>query len=414
MNKKRVVFLGYGDLSPNGSGKAKEVFYITKGLYKNGLLAKALVRDFNKNALKTVNGLEYSLVRPIPLGNLTPKLLGAIRKVLKININNRYYSERLFSICANNWLIKNRDKYDIVLGMSRLVESFKIVKQIGKTIILYGSGEHPLSFINKYKKENEKWKIQKVPMAWDERQFARFAESIRLSDFIITLSRESKRSYIEHGYDSKKIYICPLGTDLSLESRAIIKTNFNKKCSFNVVFMGRVGVMKGTQYLLEAWKRANLPKNAVLHICGSHPYGASEIINRFKNLKNVCYPGFVNAKEYFEKADVFVLPTLSEGFPRSVLEGMSYGLPGIVTPAASESILHKKNGIIVPYCDSNSIAYWLKQLYKNKEMRKKIGLEAKKVMEDYTWEKFSNNIIESTEDVIRKVRLQGKYDYINS
>jgi len=106
----------------------------------------------------------------------------------------------------------------------------------------------------------------------------------------------------------------------------------------------------------------------------------------------VYYPGFVNPNEYFRKADVFVLPTLSEGFPKSVLEAMSYGLPGIVTPMASEPVVHGENGFIVPYRDSDSIAYWLRKLYEDKELRVRIRSAASETVRKYSWEVFSSNV----------------------
>ncbi len=388
MHEKRVVFLGYGDLSPNKGGKSKEIFYITKGLYENGLLGKSLVRDFEKGA---VAGLKNVLIRPIPFGNLIPKSIGAFGKILKVNINNRYYSERLFSLCAKRWLIKNKDKYDVVLGTVRLTEAFETAKDSGKTTVLYVTGEHPLSFKEKYENEIKKRGISKVPSAWSDKHLDAYIRSIELSDYIIALSHESKKTYVKRGCESSKIYVCPLGTDAASAPITEQRANSNND-KFVVVFMGRIDVAKGVQYLLEAWRQARLPKDAVLYVCGKHPRGAHKITNRFKELENVYYPGFVDSKEYFQKADIFVLPTLSEGFPRSVLDAMSYGLPGIVTPIASEPIVHGENGLIVPYCDSESIAHWLRKLYKDREMCKRLGSEAGKVARKYSWEGFSNNI----------------------
>lgn len=402
MNKQRVVFLGYGDASPSGPGKSKTVFYITKGLYQNGLLVKSLVRDFDRKAINTIDGLRKFVIKPIPFGNLIPKFLGAIGKILKLNINNRYYSERLFSLYSRRWLLKNKDKYDIVMGTVRLAEAFKEAKKLGKITVLYASGEHPLSFREKYRKEREKWKIQKISPTRKDKHLFKYEESIEFSDYIIALSRESKKTYIKYGYDDNKIYVCPPGVHIGQESRVNERLDLGRKDRFNVVFMGRVDVLKGVQYLLEAWRKVDLPDNAVLHICGKRPPGAAKIIRHFKDLKNVHYPGFVDARKYFQKADLFVLPTLSEGFGRSVLDAMSHGLAGIVTPMAAEPIIDQKNGIVVPSCDSDSIAFWLKKLYEDEELRKRIGFEARKVTKKYTWENYCRNIILIIENIMSK------------
>ncbi|MDA7858006.1 glycosyltransferase family 4 protein, partial [bacterium] len=363
MNKQRVVFLGYGDASPFSRGKAKTVFYITKGFYQSGLLVKSLVRDFDRKAINSINGLGELVIKPIPFGNLIPKFIGAMRKKLRLNINNRYYSERLFSLCSRRWLIKNEDKYDIVVGTVRLAEAFKTAKKLGKITVLYASGEHPMSFREKYRKEKEEWKIRNVSPAWKDRHFFKYEESIRFSDYIIALSKEAKKTYIKRGYNSNRIYVCPPGIHIDKEGIVNESSRLDRKDRFNVIFMGRVDILKGVQYLLEAWRKASLPSNAVLYICGKQSPDAAEIVRHFKDLKNVHYPGFVDAREYFQKADLFVLPTLSEGFGRSVIDAMSYGLAGIVTPMAAEPVIHKKNGIVVPPCDSDSIALWLKKLY---------------------------------------------------
>lgn len=402
MKRQRVVFLGYGDASPSGPGKSKTVFYITKGLYQSGLLVRSLVRDFDRKTINTIDGLRKLVIKPIPFGNLIPKGIGAIGKILRLNINNRYYSERLFSLYSRRWLLKNKDKYDIVMGTVRLAEAFKAAKNLGKITVLYASGEHPLSFREKYRKEREKWKIQNISPTRTDKHFFKYEESIKFSDYIIALSKESKKTYIKQGYNGNMIYVCPPGIHIGQENRINERLDLDRKDRFNVVFMGRVDVLKGVQYLLEAWRKVNLPSNAVLYVCGKQPPGAAEIIRHFRDLKNVHYPGFVDARKYFQKADLFVLPTLSEGFGRSVLDAMSHGLAGIVTPMAAEPIIDQKNGIVVPPCDSDSIAFWLKKLYEDEELRKRIGFEARKVTGKYSWENYCRNIILIIENIMSK------------
>ena len=121
--------------------------------------------------------------------------------------------------------------------------------------------------------------------------------SIEFSDYIIALSRESKKTYIKYGYDNNKIYVCPPGVHIGQEGRINESLDSDRKDGFNVVFMGRVDVLKGVQYLLEAWRKVDLPDNAVLHICGKRPPGAAKIIRHFKDLKNVHYPGFVDPRK---------------------------------------------------------------------------------------------------------------------
>lgn len=61
--------------------------------------------------------------------------------------------------------------------------------------------------------------------------------------------------------------------------------------------------------------------------------------------------GFVpEAARYLKAFDVFVLPSLKEGLPYTILEAMHAGLPIVATSVGGipDVIEHKKNGILVP------------------------------------------------------------------
>ena len=76
-----------------------------------------------------------------------------------------------------------------------------------------------------------------------------------------------------------------------------------------------------------------------------------------------------------------VLPSLRrEGLPKSVIESMVYGTPAIVTDSGGspELIEDKVSGLIVPPADDNAIAKAIEFLYDNQELRKQMGVNARK------------------------------------
>lgn len=121
-------------------------------------------------------------------------------------------------------------------------------------------------------------------------------------------------------------------------------------------------VNKGIQYLIEACqllvKQQPELKNSVgLVVLGGH---AEEITARF-DLPT--YPlGYVNDTkkivDVYNAVDLFVLPSLSENLPNTIMEAMACGVPcvGFEVGGIPEMIDHRENGYVAHYKDAQSLA----------------------------------------------------------
>ena len=119
---------------------------------------------------------------------------------------------------------------------------------------------------------------------------------------------------------------------------------------------------KGMQYLIEACQRleASHPgfarQTAVL-ILGDK---ADEVV---RELPFAAYSlGYVSDEptitQVYQAADAFVLPSLSENLPNTIMEAMACGLPcvGFRVGGIPEEIDHLKNGYVAQYCDADDLA----------------------------------------------------------
>ena len=92
-------------------------------------------------------------------------------------------------------------------------------------------------------------------------------------------------------------------------------------------------------------------------------------------------------KELLLAADIAVFPSLKEGLPLSLLEKMAMGLPVIVSDIdeLTTVIEHEKNGLTYELGNDNDLTDKMSILLNNKEMRRELGGEArKKVEENYS------------------------------
>ncbi len=89
-----------------------------------------------------------------------------------------------------------------------------------------------------------------------------------------------------------------------------------------------------------------------------------------------------NASNYLPAFDIFVLPSLKEGFPWAVLEAMSAKLPVIATQVGAnpEIIENQKNGILVKPADPLAMASAIKHLIDNDAIRREMGIQGHQLL----------------------------------
>jgi glycosyltransferase involved in cell wall biosynthesis len=114
-----------------------------------------------------------------------------------------------------------------------------------------------------------------------------------------------------------------------------------------VLWLGQVNLRKGIQYLIGA-ARLLEGENIQFDVVG--PVGISQAAIAAAP-RNMVFHGRVprdQASTWYRRGDVFVLPTLSDGFAITQLEAMSHGLPVIATPCCGEVVNDGVDGFVVP------------------------------------------------------------------
>ena len=99
-----------------------------------------------------------------------------------------------------------------------------------------------------------------------------------------------------------------------------------------------------------------------------------------------------NMKKYYNKSDIFVLPSTTEGMPNSLLEAMSCKLPCIATNLkfiTTPIIINGKNGYLFTRNSKKELESCIIKLIKSKNLRKRMGESARKYVANYF--SFKNN-----------------------
>jgi glycosyltransferase involved in cell wall biosynthesis len=181
-----------------------------------------------------------------------------------------------------------------------------------------------------------------------------------------------------------------------------------------VCSIGRLDAQKGYEYLIDAAARTLASHgNALFVVAGEGDRRAdletkiarAGIGGRFKLL------GWRrDIADLYNAADVFVLPSLWEGMPNSVLEAATFGLPIIATAVegSREVIEDAKTGLLVRAGDSGALWEALDRLLGDGDLRSALGREAAKyVASKHTVERFVAAHEELYRSILSARQVQG-------
>jgi glycosyltransferase involved in cell wall biosynthesis len=206
--------------------------------------------------------------------------------------------------------------------------------------------------------------------------FSRY--SIKISDVIITISEYSKEDIIKHYhvphdkvkvvYPSAKSEFKPL--DLSAEEKNEIKASFH--LPYHVVLY--VGVIENRKNIIGILKVADelvKRKNDVgFLLVGKLGHGSKSIVRAIEKRKNVVLRSNIDdglLKKLYNISDVFLFPSLYEGFGYPPLEAMQCGLPVVTSDNTSLREIVGDGGLLRDPHDYKSMADDISKLLSDKE-----------------------------------------------
>jgi len=112
------------------------------------------------------------------------------------------------------------------------------------------------------------------------------------------------------------------------------------------------------------------------------------------------FHGYCNDKaalhRYYCEADVFAMSSVTEGFPRVILEAMARGLPVVATNIVGiPDLVHDgETGLLVPVRSPQSLAAAVRRIIEDGDLRRRIIAGGYRVAEEHTVEKFLQRVVE--------------------
>lgn len=232
--------------------------------------------------------------------------------------------------------------------------------------------------------------------------------TLKKCDYIVAVSNKIKEkilsieegvksiSVIHNGADSRHFFPMPKET-----AKQRLGINENRKI---ILFIGNLHPVKGVNYLIEAFNllvRDYKENNVILFLIGdgNEREKLTSLARSLRIEEKVFFWGRKPHSEiplWLNIADIFVLPSISEGFPTIIPETLMCGVPVVASDVGgiSEIIINGETGILCRPGDVGSIKNGIKILMDDESLRKKIIIACKEKSKTFTW---NNNALSSIE-----------------
>lgn len=380
---KKVILLHAGN---------RDFYQVALALQENGSLHYLVTDDYRMRKQKPEELSPF--VKTAPLALFFDFLTRASKKKRFNRIKDVFLSRYGYTLAKRN--------LDNVVFSYSYYANY-IFSRFAGTKILFQLHPHPASVRKIFQEEIEINPAAAVSLSQEhelllsEDEFAEMVKEPKRANQIIVASGFTKRTLVENGVDETKITVVPYGVDHNVFVR---RKSFERKAgSMRVIFVGSLNQRKGLSYLASALRELQDKNYNIEFIVSGRGIIDKDLVLKY-DLKNVSFRLNIPREELvqlYHSADLFVFPSLCEGFGHVILEAMSCGVPVLTTPNTSgpDIITGGEDGFIVPVRNVEQIVQRISELYHDPAKNIAMGVKAANTASQYTWENFRKRIIEA-------------------
>ena len=276
-----------------------------------------------------------------------------LRGWTRIIARNRWFQRKVVSFLRSQ--LSTINYQPILLSYSyTALEPFRYAKAHGwKTLLVQiDPGPEEEAIV-----AQEAARVRELAAGWQpapSEYWALWREECKLADRIVVNSEWSREALVRRRVPHEKTSVIPLAYEVirlpDHETMRPQKREYPDRFTFErpmrVLFLGLINLRKGVARLLEA---ARILRDEPVEFWMVGPVEIAHA-SAIGNAGHVKWFGPVTRKqatEFYRDADVFILPTLSDGFAITQLEAQAHGLPVIASEFCGKVVDNGRNGIVL-------------------------------------------------------------------
>ena len=238
---------------------------------------------------------------------------------------------------------------------------------------------------------------------------------IKKADLIITPSENSKKDIFKYKKTKAKIAVIPPGIEMPIIEKPFEKPlnkflrsghlrNIKKKPRSlpYFLFLGTIEPRKNLELLITAFlelkKELELPQKLIL--AGGVGWKSKKFIKKYEKNPNIIFTNYVSKKiktQLYKNAEIFIYPSIYEGFGIPPLEAMIQNTAVIVAKNSSLEEVYKNHAVLFKTQDKNDLKEKILYILENPKTRKDLIKNAYTFAKEFTWENAAKKTLEEIE-----------------
>lgn len=225
-------------------------------------------------------------------------------------------------------------------------------------------------------------------------------EEFRLADYLLCPSEFVVKTFRDRGFAAEKLLCHQYGFDETEFYPGSPMPETGK--DFVMLFAGQCAVRKGLHFAVEAWLNSPAKKSGVFLVAGDFVPDYRRYLDPFLKFD----PSFVilghrsDIPDLMRKSDIFVLPSIEEGFGLVCVEAIGSGAVPLVSEACTNACRHMENALVHKIGDVKTLTEHITTLYQDRALLERLRSGCLRTAPSLTWKMAGARLLEAYEQAM--------------
>jgi glycosyltransferase involved in cell wall biosynthesis len=268
------------------------------------------------------------------------------------------------------------------------LRTLKVAARMGIATVLERPNAHTRYAYESVQAESKRIGVLLPPnneYAFREDILQREEEEYERTDFLLCPSDFTIKTFLDRGFPREKLLKHGYGFDDKACYPDLARVPDAKR-GLTMLFAGDAAVRKGVHFALEAWLKSPAHRDGTFLIAGGMLPAYAEKMSEMLAHPSVKVLGHrTDVPELMRNSDLFVLPSIEEGFGLVVVEAIGSGAVPLVSEACTDACRHMVNGLVHPIGDVPTLTRHITSLHEDRALLERLRYECIWTRLNYTW-----------------------------